>query len=212
MNMGFIREFDDIYDLETHADSIRELEGFGDKSVENMLASILKSRQVKAVNFIYALCIPMIGLDAGKKLIGNLGFEGFIQRLDGAMGFDDIDGIGPERSAQIVNWYANSKNRQMLQRLLSKVQILEGEAKKISEGTCIGLTFVITGDVHIFKNRDEFKAYVESAGGKVAGSVSGKTSFLVNNDVTSASSKNMKAKELNVPIISEDEFVERFGR
>ena len=212
MNMGFIGEFDDIYDLGTHADSIRELEGFGDRSVENMLASIQKSRQVKAVNFIYALCIPMIGLDAGKKLVGNLGFDGFIQRLDGAMGFDDIDGIGPERSAQIVTWYSESKNRNMLQRLLSKVQILDGEPQKISEGTCMGLTFVITGDVHIFKNRDEFKAYVESAGGKVAGSVSGKTSFLVNNDVTSSSSKNMKAKQLNVPIISEDEFVERFGR
>nr|MCR4787470.1 NAD-dependent DNA ligase LigA [Lachnospiraceae bacterium] len=212
MNMGFIREFDDIYRLSQHADTIKDLEGFGERSVENMLDSIEKSRRVKAVNFIYALCIPMIGLDAGKKLVGSLGFDGFLERLKDNTGFDDVDGIGPERSSQIMEWYSNSRNAAMLERLLNLVNITEGEKKTLTEGTCLGLTFVITGDVHSFKNRDEFKAYVESAGGKVAGSVSNKTSFLVNNDVESASSKNKKAKELGVPIISEDEFIERFGK
>ncbi len=212
MNMGFIREFDDIYDLKAHSDRIRELDGFGDKSVDNMLGSIEKSRQVKAVNFIYALCIPMIGSDAGKKLVGSLGFDGFIERLETGTGFDDIDGIGPERSTQITTWYHDDRNRDMLRRLLDKVEILEGNPVDNAGGSLNGLTFVITGDVHTFRNRDEFKAYVESRGGKVAGSVSGKTTFLVNNDVDSMSSKNKKAKELGVPIISEDEFIDRFGK
>ena len=96
--------------------------------------------------------------------------------------------------------------------LLEELSIEHVEPKDTSEGTCVGMTFVITGDVHHYKNRDEFKAYVESQGGKVAGSVSGKTSYLVNNDVESNSSKNRKAKDLGIPIISEDEFVAQFVR
>ena len=99
-----------------------------------------------------------------------------------------------------------------MQNLLTKVEVQRVEKKNTEGGTCNGLTFVITGDVHQFKNRDEFKAYVEAQGGKVAGSVSGKTNYLVNNDVESASSKNKKAKELGVEIISEDAFVEMFGK
>ena len=212
MNMGYIKDFDDIYHLNAHAEEIRRLEGFGDKSVENMLSSIEKSRKVKAVNFIFALCIPMIGLDAGKKLVGELGFDGFLKRLQDGTGFDDIDGIGSEKSGKIIEWHETVRNREMLQRLLGELEITDKEPKSISAGSCMGLTFVITGDVHSFKNRDEFKAYVESAGGKVAGSVSGKTDFLVNNDPESNSSKNKKAKELGVPIISEDDFIDRFGK
>ncbi|MCR4990372.1 MAG: NAD-dependent DNA ligase LigA [Lachnospiraceae bacterium] len=211
MNVGFIKEFDDIYRLNEHADAIRSMEGFGDKSVDNMMNSITASRNVKAVNFIYALCIPMIGLDAAKKLVGTLGFDGFIKKLEDGLGFEQIDGIGPERSSKITEWFKDSKNAEMLKRLLNEVNILEGEAKDTSGGALAGITFVITGDVHIFKNRDEFKAFVEERGGKVAGSVSAKTAFLVNNDIESTSSKNKKANELGIPIISEDEFMSRFG-
>ena len=212
INVGYLKDYADIYHLNAHAGEIMAEEGFGEKSVANMLDAIEKSRSVKAVNFIYALCIPMIGLDAAKKIVGNLGFDGFLSRLDGGLGFEDIDGIGPEKSQSVMEWYANPKNANELSLLLKELNLSETEAKNLSDGLMAGITFVITGDVHTFKNRDEFKAYVEANGGKVAGSVSSKTDFLVNNDKESSSSKNKKAKELNIPIISEDEFIEKYGR
>ncbi|MDD6491446.1 MAG: NAD-dependent DNA ligase LigA [Firmicutes bacterium] len=211
MNEGFIKEFADIYHLSGHAQVIRQMEGFGEKSCDNMLRAIEKSRQVHPVNFIYALCIPMIGLDAGKKIIANGGFQGFLDRLEQERGFEDIEGMGPEKSGSITEWYRNEKNQTSLKALLKEVTIEEVDISAGEDGKCKGLTFVITGDVHHYRNRDEFKAYVEKAGGKVTGSVTSKTDFLVNNDVQSTSSKNRKAKELGVPIISEDEFVMRFG-
>lgn len=210
MNMGYIREFDDIFHLGNHIDEISKLEGFGEKSCENMMNAINKSKSVKAVNFIFAICIPLIGLDAAKKIVANMGFDSFITRLEENVGFEDVDGIGLEKSNKIIEWYKEEKNSLMLKRLLNEVQILDGEKKENTGGTCAGLTFVITGDVHHFKNRDEFKAYVEENGGKVTGSVSLKTNYLVNNDVESTSSKNKKAKDLGIPIISEDDFVSMF--
>lgn len=211
MNEGFVHEFADIYHLAEHAEVIRQMEGFGDKSCENLLAAIEKSRSVKAVSFIYALCIPMIGVDAAKKIVGSTGFDGFLERMKSGQGFEDIDGIGPERSGSVMEWYGNEQNRGALTHLLTEVTITQGEAVTTKEGHCKDLTFVITGDVHIFKNRDEFKAYVESQGGKVTGSVSAKTDFLINNDAASQSSKNRKAGELGIPILTEEKFMERFA-
>lgn len=210
MNEGFVHEFADIYHLEEHAGTIRNMEGFGEKSCENLLNAIEKSREVKAVNFIYALCIPMIGVDAAKKIVGSVSFEGFLERMQSGQGFEDVDRIGPEKSGSVMEWYQNPKNKEALEHLLQEVRITQGEAVSAKEGTCVGLTFVITGDVHQFKNRDAFKSYVEQQGGKVTGSVSAKTNFLINNDSESSSSKNRKAKELGIPILTEDEFVERF--
>lgn len=211
MNEGFISDFADIYHLERHRQAIETMEGFGEKSCDNMVRAIEKSRKVHPVNFIYALCIPMIGVDAGKKIVASVGFEGFLTRLKEGEGFEDIDGIGPEKSASVMEWYENPKNQASLEALLSEVEVEKVEPKKDTDGTCKGLTFVITGDVHSYKNRDDFKAYVESQGGKVTGSVTSKTNYLVNNDVESTSSKNRKAKELGVPIISEDEFIRLFA-
>ena len=212
MNEGFISDFADIYHLSEHAEVIKNLDGFGEKSCDNMMRAIEKSRRVHPVNFIYALCIPMFGLDAGKKIVGAIGFDGFLTRMEDNTGFEDIEGIGPEKSGSAMDWYANPKNQQSLDALLKEIVIEKVDLKPEAGGKCEGLTFVITGDVHHFKNRDEFKGYVEKTGGKVTGSVTSKTNYLVNNDVNSTSSKNRKAKELSVPIISEDEFVERFGR
>jgi len=211
MNEGFIGDFADIYRLSKYADTIRQMEGFGDKSCENMMRAIEKSRVANPVSFIYALCIPMIGVDAGKKIVAQCGFEGFLERLGKGLGFEDIDGIGPEKSGSALLWYGNEKNRSSLKELLKEVTIEKVDLKPDKEGKCAGLTFVITGDVHHYKNRDEFKAYVEAGGGKVTGSVTSKTDYLVNNDAQSSSSKNRKAKELGIPIITEDEFVSRFG-
>lgn len=212
MNEGFISDFADIYHLSEHAEVIKQMEGFGEKSCENMLRAIEKSRQVHPVNFIYALCIPMIGIDAGKKIIAEGGFQGFLDRLEQKRGFEDIDGLGPEKSGSVTAWYENTKNQSSLKALLKEVTIEKVDLSPESGGKCAGLTFVITGEVHHYKNRDEFKAYVEAAGGKVTGSVTSRTNYLVNNDVESTSSKNRKAKQLGIPIISEDQFVERFGK
>ena len=211
MNEGFLKEFQDIYHLSEHAEEIRQMEGFGEKSCENMMKAIEKSRQANPVNFIYALCIPMLGIDAGKKIIAKSGFEGFLERLDNKQGFEDIDGIGPEKSRSAMEWYEDDKNQSSLKALLGEVTIEKVDITPDAEGKCAGLTFVITGDVHYYKNRDEFKAYVEAAGGKVTGSVTSRTNYLVNNNDQSTSSKNRKARELGVPIITEDQFVDQFG-
>lgn len=214
INEGYISDFADIFGISSYKEKIIELDGFGEKSFANLIASVDKARKRHPANFIYALCIPMIGLDAAKRLIAFYGTEGFFEKIgDGSLapdGFAEVDGIGIERSNAIYKWISEPKNEALLNKLMSIVELEKVEKAGEKTGSCAGLTFVITGDVHIFKNRDEFKAFVESQGGHVAGSVSGKTSFLVNNDINSTSSKNTKAKSLGVEIITEDTFVERF--
>ena len=211
VNKGYIHEFADVYRLKNHADQIREMEGFGQKSCDNLMAAIEKSRTVNPVNFIFALCIPMIGIDAGKKFISALGTQGFLARVKAGESFEDIDGIGPEKSNAILSWFGEEKNRDAFDDLLSEITLEEVAPREKGGGKCEGITFVITGTVNEFANRDAFKAYVESQGGKVAGSVSKKTAYLVNNDTGSESSKNRKARELGIPVISELEFMEKFG-
>ncbi len=213
MNEGFIKYFADILNLPDHFYRVKEMEGYGEKSCENMERAIDKARTVSAVNLIYALCIPMIGLDAAKRIVSAIGFEAFLERMRSNEGFEDIDGIGPERSGCILSWYADGINVAELAKLLPVINITDPgpDQKTDSELPLKGLTFVITGAVNRFKNRDEFKTYVASKGGSVTGSVSKKTDFLVNNDTTSASAKNIKAHELGIPVISEDDFINRFG-
>ena len=213
VDAGFVRTFSDVFRLERHAEEIRAMEGFGQKSCDNLLSAVERSRtHTDAVHFLTALCIPQIGLDAAKRLVGAYGWPGFVEALQAGTSFAEVDGIGPERSRAVYEWYGEAENKKTFGELLDLLEIPETAPAEAASGTCLGLTFVITGEVHTFKNRDEFKAYVEQNGGKVAGSVSKKTHFLVNNDLASASSKNRKAQELGIPIISEDEFIERFGR
>ena len=210
---GFIHTFADIFRIERHVEEIRELEGFGKRSCEKLLAAVEKSRtNTDAVHFIHALSIPQIGLDAAKRLVDAYGWPGFVKALDEGRDFAEVNGLGPERSFCIHTWFAEEKNRDLFHELLEIMEIAAVEPVTEVSGSCAGLTFVITGDVHSFKNRDAFKAYVEANGGKVAGSVSKKTSYLVNNDVTSTSSKNTKARELGIPILSEDDFIAQFGQ
>ena len=212
VNRGYLRDFSDLYHLSDHAGEIVTFEGFGEKSCANLMTAIEKSRKVDPVHLIFALCIPNIGTDAGKKLIAALGTKGFLARIESGEGFEDVDGIGVERSNALLNWFAEDGNRALFERLMHELLVDEVAPKVANDGTCKGFTFVITGDVHTFKNRDDFKAYVERQGGKVAGSVSGKTSYLVSNDGESGSSKAKKAKELGVPVLSEEAFISRFGR
>ena len=212
INEHYVVTLADIFRLSRFADAIRKLEGYGDKSCENLMAAVENSRRADPVKLVVAMSIPLIGTDAAQRIIRNLGWQGFLQRLEDGKDFNDIDGIGPERSGSVLAWYAEPGNRAAFLDVLSELTVENTEPSAPVGGTCAGLTFVITGDVHTFRNRDEFKAYVESQGGKVAGSVSGKTAFLVNNDAASQSSKNRKARDLGIPVITEDEFISRFGK
>lgn len=212
INHGFIREYADFYKLKNYAFEISCFEGFGKKSVSNLLESVEKSRHTDGRHLLYALNIPLCGGDVAKKLLSRYKVKELIETARLSM-FDDefasIDGIGPEKSAKFIAWFKDDVHFQHVQHLLSEL-IIE-EQKPVETGNkCQGLTFVVTGDVHHYKNRNELKAYIESQGGKVTGSVSKSTNFLINNDAASQSSKNKKAHELNIPIITEEEFIEKF--
>ena len=212
VNLGWIADYADIYHLADHAIELSFMEGFGRRSVSNLLRSIDKSRRVEARRLLYALTIPLCGTDVCKRLLAAYPLDQLIETAattDNVEHFAHIDGIGPEKSAAVVNWFRDSANRLTVERLLAEVQV-EQPSLQPSGARCQGLTFVITGDVHHYRNRNELKAYIESQGGKVSGSVSGATNYLINNDVASTSSKNKKAQQLGIPIISEDDFVSRF--
>lgn len=212
INHGFIREYADFYKLKNYAFEISCFEGFGKKSVSNLLESVEKSRHTDGRHLLYALNIPLCGGDVAKKLLSRYKVKELIETARLSM-FDDefasIDGIGPEKSAKFIAWFKDDIHFQHVQHLLSELIIEEQEPVETGN-KCQGLTFVVTGDVHHYKNRNELKAYIESQGGKVTGSVSKSTNFLINNDAASQSSKNKKAHELNIPIITEDEFIEKF--
>lgn len=212
INHGFIREYADFYKLKNYAFEISCFEGFGKKSVSNLLESVEKSRHTDGRHLLYALNIPLCGSDVAKKLLSRYKVKELIETARLSM-FDDefasIDGIGPEKSAKFIAWFKDDVHFQHVQHLLSELIIEEQEPVETGN-KCQGLTFVVTGDVHHYKNRNELKAYIESQGGKVTGSVSKSTNFLINNDAASQSSKNKKAHELNIPIITEDEFIEKF--
>ncbi len=214
INEGWIRSYGDVYRLREHREEIAQLDGFGEKSAQNLMDSLTKAEDVNDQKLMYALCIPLVGQDVAKRFLSAYSFEELIRiasETDDPGVFSQIDGIGPEKSASFVRWMKDEKNREILNDLFALVRVHETERTETGSA-CAGLTFVVTGDVHVYKNRNELKAYIESQGGKVTGSVSKSTSFLINNDITSTSGKNQKARQLNIPVISEDEFIERFGQ
>ena len=212
INEGWISNNADIYRLVSHRDEIAQLEGFGDKSADNLVASITKARKVNDVRLLYALSIPLVGQDVVKRLLGAYPLEKLVEMAVSAESedvFSTIDGIGQEKSSSFVRWFQNETNRKDFEDLLGEIEVVSTQIK--AEGKrCEGMTFVVTGDVYQYKNRNELKAYIESQGGKVTGSVSKSTSFLINNDVNSTSSKNTKAKNLGIPILSEQDFIDQF--
>ena len=221
INLGWISEYADIYELRSHILELSRMEGFGEKSASNIMRSIDKSREVEAHRLLYALNIPLCGLDVCKRLLSAYSLDDlvneavkqsddlFATQAEPQDVFAHINGIGPEKSAQFVLWFRNAQNLARYRHLLTKLTVTTPDVSP-SGDRCQGLTFVITGDVHNFKNRNELKAYIESQGGKVASAVSGSTSFLINNDVNSTSGKNKKAQLLGIPIISEDDFITKY--
>ena len=212
INAGWIRENADIFRLPEHRDEIVALEGFGERSVQNLEAALEKAREAPAQKVLFGLSVPLCGQEVARLLLSAYSFGDLVRTAreteDEAV-FASIGGIGPEKSASLVRWMKNEKNAAALDRLLEQIRLTEPEKQETGE-KCAGLTFVVTGDVNTYKNRNELKAYIESQGGKVTGSVSGSTSFLINNDTASASGKNRKAQQLGIPVISEEEFRARF--
>ena len=202
---GFIRKVDDIFHLERYADEIREMEGFGEKSCDNLLRSIETARDTTLPRLLYGLGIAGIGL-ANAKLICKA-FQNQPEKIRHATAEEiaEIPGMGEVLAGAYVSYFAKEENAQLFQRLLKEVTIPEPREETKTQ-LLEGKTFVITGSVQFFKNRAEVKEVIEGLGGKVTGSVTSKTDYLINNDVTSTSSKNKKANELGVPIISEEEF------
>ena len=222
INLGWISEYADIYELRSHILELSRMEGFGEKSASNIMRSIDKSREVEAHRLLYALNIPLCGLDVCKRLLSAYSLDDlvneaikqsddlFATQAEPQEVFAHVNGIGPEKSAQFVLWFRNGGNLERYRRLKEKLTIKATDLTPTGNA-CEGLTFVITGDVHHYKNRNELKAYIESQGGKVASAVSGSTSYLINNDVTSTSGKNKKAQQLGIPILSEDDFIAQFS-
>ena len=208
-DQGWVETFADLYRLKEHREEICALEGFGEKSCEKLLASIEESRQQPLFRLLSGLGVPGIG-SAGAKLLARAFGEDMQKLMEAdAERLAQIDGIGPVLAEGIVRFFAQPENRLMIEDVLKYVQI--AEAKGQEEQNLAGKTFVITGSLQHFENRDALKELLEAKGAKVAGSVSKKTSYLVNNDVESSSSKNKKAKELGIPIINEEFLLEMIG-
>ena len=210
INLGWLNSIKDIYYLSVHKNEMKTMDGFGKKSVEKLLASIEKSRNTSLERFLYALSIPLLGKSASQDIAKacNQSLDTFIGALmdSGKNAFTYMDGIGDALGKSIIGYW--NKNRSKIIEL-SKEFYFETPNVVLDEipKTLQGKTFVATGSVHHYKNRDELKADIVTHGGTVVGSVSSKTSYLINNDINSTSSKNQKAKSLNVPIISEDQFL-----
>lgn len=205
LDCGYIYELYDIYRIERYRDEIIGMEGFGEKSYENMLESVNISRNTDLTRVLYGLGIINVGHATAKLICRH--FKNDVEKIIAAdvAEFTEIEGIGDVIAEGIVAYFADGNNIRILRELLSELNIIEEENNL--EQDLEGKTFVITGSLNHFANRDELKKLIEDRGGKVAGSVSSKTSYLINNDVTSGSSKNKKAKSLGVMIISEEDFL-----
>lgn len=207
MDEGFINDLYDLYRLEPYRMQITVLDGFGERSYDNLIHAVDASRHTTLARFLYGLGIANIGAATAKLICGQ--FRNDLDAICQASveEFVEIEGVGEIIAESVVAYFRNPENRKRIAELRKEITFEQEETREGSQ-TLEGLTFVITGAVHHYANRDEVKALIESKGGKVTGSVTSKTNYLINNDVTSNSSKNKKAKELSVPIISEEEFLE----
>ena len=202
---GFLHRLSDIYKLSDYKDRIVVLDGFGEKSYNNMLSSIEKSRKCTMEGFLYGLGISGIGV-ANAKLIVRY-FKSDFDRIMNATAAElcEIEGVGDVMARDFTEYMSKTDKREEIERLLSEIEFVIEE--NTAEQDLEGKTFVITGSLNSFPNRDALKKVIEDRGGKVAGSVSSKTSYLINNDINSNSSKNKNAKKLGVPIITEEDFL-----
>lgn len=210
INLGWLNSIKDIYHLSDHENEMKTMDGFGKKSVEKLLASIEESRNTSLERFLYSLSIPLLGKSTSMMIADSVDYDldTFINEMTikGAEYFRYLPGVG-DTLISLLNTYWKNHYSEIIQ--LADEFIFEKSKIVLDEipNTLQGKTFVVTGSVNHYKNRDELKADIVAHGGTVVGSVSSKTSYLINNDINSTSSKNQKAKSLNIPIISEDQFL-----
>ncbi|MDD3401952.1 MAG: NAD-dependent DNA ligase LigA [Hespellia sp.] len=206
VGMGFIKTYADMFHLDRYAEEIKEIEGLGEKSYTKLQSSIETARATTLPKLIYGLGIANVGLANAKMICRALGFD--VEKIVHATAeeLSEIDGVGAVIANAFVDYFADEHHREIFYQVLEELQIAKEEVNT-EEQIFAGVNFVITGSVEHFSNRSEVKELIESKGGKVTGSVTSKTSYLINNDVASTSSKNKKARDLGVPIISEEDFL-----
>lgn len=209
ISMGFIHEYADLFHLTEHRDAIVDMEGFGEKSYANLVDSIEKARNTTLPRLIYGLGIANIGLVNAKMLCRHFDYD--LDALQSAKEeeLSDIEGVGDVIAGAFVSYMNNPANKEKIDHLLPELHLEKTESSTENQNLA-GLSFVVTGTLNSFENRNALKEEIEKRGGKVTGSVTSKTECLINNDVTSSSSKNKKAKELNVPILSEEDFLQKY--
>ena len=209
IDRGFIHEYADLFHLDRYRDEIVQMEGFGEKSYQNLVESVERARTTTLPRVIYGLGIANIGV-ANAKLLCKF-FEYDFERMQNAdvETLSAVEGIGEVIASAYVEYMKDEDNRQKIVRLMPELTIEKPQVDAGSQ-TLLGMVFVITGSLEHYENRNELKDVIEQKGGKVTGSVTGKTTCLINNDSTSNSTKNKKAKELNVPVLTEDEFIEQY--
>lgn len=209
ISMGFIHEYADLFHLTEHRDAIVDMEGFGEKSYANLVDSIEKARNTTLPRLIYGLGIANIGLVNAKMLCRHFDYD--LDALQSAKEeeLSDIEGVGDVIAGAFVSYMNNPANKEKIDHLLPELHLEKPESSTENQNLA-GLSFVVTGTLNSFENRNALKEEIEKRGGKVTGSVTSKTECLINNDVTSSSSKNKKAKELNVPVLSEEDFLQKY--
>ena len=209
VELGWITEITDVYNLEKHYDRLSTMSGFGRKSVDKLRKSIENSKTVRLDKFITSLSIPGIGTSQSKELSKVFGtWNEFRDASVGCYNFTQLDGFGDVLNNNIHSWFEDMSN---IADYLASLMTFESEDNSKTNNSLNGKSFVVTGKVYKFKNRDEVKEAIEKFGGKVTGSVTKSTFALINNDIESNSSKNKKAKELGVQIINEDQLIEMLG-
>lgn len=204
---GFIHEFADIFHLDRHKEAIVEMEGLGEKSYENLIQATKKASKTTLVRVIYGLGIAGIGLANAKMLCKHFKYDLDAMRNASEEELTAVDGIGAVLADAWCQYFASAKNQEMVDHLLLELE-LEKVEEAAGEQPLAGMTFVITGSVEHFANRKELQNLIEEKGGKATGSVTAKTTYLINNDKASKSSKNKKAQELGIPILSEEDFLD----
>lgn len=209
IEQGFIQEYADLFHLQKYRDTIVNMEGFGEKSYQNLIDSIDNARKTTLPRVIYALGIANIGVANAKMLCKHFDYDLERMRQADVKSLSTIEGVGEVIATAYVDYMQDAENLQKIDNLLKELQIetpnLDADSQTLS-----GMIFVITGSLTHYASRNELKEEIELKGGKVTGSVTSKTTCLINNDIASTSSKNKKAKELNVPILSEEDFLEKY--
>lgn len=206
---GYIHEYADLFHLEQYKDEIIEMEGFGEKSFRNLMESVEAARDTTLPRLIYSLGIANIGLANAKMICRYYRDDLEAMLMADVEDLSSIDGVGEVIATGFCEYFQKKENKARLQKLLAEVRIAKEEAEEGSQPLS-GMSFVVTGTLNHYAGRNELKEVIEKKGGKVTGSVTSKTVCLINNDIASSSSKNKKAKELQIPILTEEQFMEQY--